>query len=506
VRFSTVRYNRTEVNVAQRVAFPAARLRALPLIAVLLNALIAIALAATLNLWQDEAYTLVTTGRDLSYAAHQAIVFEQNAPLYFLAMTLWRHAGDSVLFMRMFSVLCGIGTLAIMPALAQRYIPQINSGLVTIVTALNPFFIWAEVEIRVYAAIVLLSAALLLFFFDAFLAAQPNRRSTIAYAALVTVALYTQYYFAFFIAAAGVVVLCFRRDAFVRFIVATLAGSLPFIPMLVIVPTQLQNYRAPFEGPHSMLRSGAVIASILARFVFPLLVAHAKIIYAAAAAISVSAAIAFRRIFRPGGDAALPVLLLAAATLFAAAAYAGHILVLNRHVASLFLPAVLSAFATLTFLPDSALRRAEWMLATLCLGLSAVALVQTYAALAKPGDWIRVDAYIHSHERHGEPIVIFEAENALPFAYYYRGPNRVAAIPRPVNFNRYDPSRFVLHSVREAASGLPSSQRFWLITAGECSSAELQFGCDELQAAISRYRILEDADFYGSRVRLLSVR
>jgi hypothetical protein len=137
---------------------------------------------------------------------------------------------------------------------------------------------------------------------------------------------------------------------------------------------------------------------------------------------------------------------------------------------------------------------------------STIAIVQTYAPLAKPGDWFRATAYIDAREHANEPIAVFEAENALPFAYYYRGPNRIVAIPHAVDFRRYDVTRFIVHDQEELIAAMPRAKRVWLITAGECTSANIAFGCDIVERVVAaRYRVDADATFYGSRARLLSL-
>ena len=73
---------------------------------VCLNLAITVPLAAILNIWTDEAYTLNTTGKNLSYALVQAINFESQAPLYFILLNIWRSVNDSIFWARLFSIIC----------------------------------------------------------------------------------------------------------------------------------------------------------------------------------------------------------------------------------------------------------------------------------------------------------------------------------------------------------------------------------------------------------------
>jgi hypothetical protein len=488
------------VVTAQRISL--VRTDVMAYIAVGVNLAITLPLAYVLNIWQDEAYTLQTTSRGLAYAFHQAIGFEQNAPLYFLLLTIWRHLSSGVFSLRLFSVVCVAIALALVPALVRRYVPKADAGLVTLAAACNPFAIWAAVEMRVYAMIVLVSALLLLACFDAFLADRPSRSAAVLYAICAAVALYTQYYLAFLIAAQAVTILVYRRRALLAFAIAAATAALAFAPMLAIVPAQVENFKGVFAKP-SLVHSFAGLSGILARYVLPLPFPHAKLIYAGLGIAALLALVLARRLLTPGNA---PILLMTACcfAFFAAGTYVAGVHVLDRHAASLYLPAILSIFAVFTFLRPAPARRAAMAWLCLTLTFSLVSLAETYRALAKPGDWIRATAYLRAREGPHQPIVVFEAENALPFAYYYNGPNRIVAIPTAVNFREYDVSAFVIRSQGELQAAMPRATRIWLITAGECASANIVFGCDELERFVaSHYRVESDAAFYGSRIRLL---
>jgi hypothetical protein len=494
------------VAVAQAKLGTFVRTSPLVLAALCVNLALTLPLAYLLNIWQDEAFTLQTTSHGLGYAFQQAIVFEQNAPLYFLLLSAWRHLGDAIFFLRLPSVLCIAAAIALVPGLVRRYVPKADAGLVTFLVACNPFVVWAALEMRVYALVVLLSALLLRTFFDAFLAEKPTKMAAVAYGACAIIAMYTQYYLAFLIAAQGVTLLIYRPRALGRFALCAVAAALAFAPMLAIVPAQVQNFRSGFTPP-TLLRSIVVLFAILLRYELPLLFAHAKIAYLAFGAGVAVALVALRRNFAPSGDTIVLVMTAVACVLFAVATYVGGVHVLDRHAASLYLPITLCVFAAMSFLRPPWQRTVTLVWFGVALVASAAALVHTYAPLAKPGDWIRATAYLRAHERPGEPIVVFEAENALPLAHYYDGPNRIVAIPQGVDFHHYDVTQFVIHSPADVDRVMPRAPHLWLITAGECASANIVFGCDPLEGYVAlHYRVESDASFFGSRIRLLSPR
>jgi hypothetical protein len=467
-----------------------------------LNLAIAVPLAYALNLWQDEAYTLHTTARGLAYAFHAAIGFEQNAPLYFLIVNLLRGFGDGVFFLRLFSVLCIAATVGLTPLLSRRYLPASNPRLAAAVVAFNPFVIYAAVDLRAYGLIVLLSAILLLTYYDAFLAEKPSAAAAAGYAVCVAAALYTQYYLAFLIAAQGITLLVYRPRTFWRFFLAGLAGALVFAPMLAIVPGQVQNFKEGFAAP-SLPHTFAGLGGIVMRYVLPLPFPHAKFVYAGLA-LAGAISLAVLRPSLKSSNAVVVFVTACAAFLFALAAYAGGVHILDRHAASLYLPATLSVFALIASLPGENRQRVAlgWCAAVVVLSLATLA--RTYASASNAGDWIRVSRYIESNERFGQPIAVFEAENALPLAYYYRGPNPIVPVPKAVDFDRYDVSTFVIRSAAQLEKAMPHQTWVWLVTAGACSSANVHFGCSVLERFVrERYHVASDVEFHGSRVRLL---
>jgi hypothetical protein len=482
--------------------------RRLTAIAVAINLAITLPLAYLLNVWQDEAYTLNTTGRDLSYALHQAIFFEQNAPFYFLLMTLWRHVNDSYFFARLFSVLCAAVTVYLIPKIAQRYVPNISPPWIILSIALNPFLIWAALEIRLYAFVILISALLLVTFYDAFLVQPRSPRAAIAYGAICIAAIYTQYYLAFLILAQGFVLLVAHRRALTAYVCVGLVVAVAFLPMAFVIPAQLANFRGSFASPPTPLQSAKVLAEILLQYVLPLeTFAHSHILYGAAiVAALLCVALLFR--LRQPADMTLPMTTLVCFIIFALAIYASKEHVLNRHAAMLLVPVVLSVYALLGLLREPARTRGVAMWTAFVILCSVGTLFNVYRPMAKPGDWARVTRYIAGQEHPNQPIVIFQAENAVPFAYYYRGTNKVVAIPEAVDFRTYDVESFVLRDeaqVNSALRQIPGQHdSVWLITAGECHALNINFGCDTLERFVAHNYIVDsERDFFGAQVRLL---
>ena len=284
-------------KIAPRPWAPA--LPALYTIALVAELAIAIALAATLNISQDEAYAMHTTAGSVGHAYQQAIVFEQNAPLYFVVMNLWRHLNDSLFFARAFSIAAIVGTLAVLPGVVRRYLPGVDAGLVTLVVALNPFTVAVAVEVRVYALAVLLSALLLTTFHSAFLEdrAGPRWKMRAAYAAVALAAVYSQYYFAFLLAAQGIVLLAYARKTFGADVATVAAIAVGMAPLALILPAQVHGFHGGLSAPHSLFASLLANVELAAQYVLPMpAIPHAAFAtYGVAAALCAGAAYVARR-------------------------------------------------------------------------------------------------------------------------------------------------------------------------------------------------------------------
>ena len=113
-------------------------IRSWPLwVLMLVSLALATPLAYLLNIRFDEAFTLNTTLDGPVYAVKQALGFGQQAPLYFLLISLWRTIDPSIFFARMFSVLCFPLIVWTAAEVSKRYIKNLNP-LISLCYRLTP--------------------------------------------------------------------------------------------------------------------------------------------------------------------------------------------------------------------------------------------------------------------------------------------------------------------------------------------------------------------------------
>ena len=475
----------------------------------LANLAIVVPLAFILNVWQDEAYSISTTSGSLAHTIHQAIFFEQNPPFYFVALWFWRHVSEGYAWGRFLSIAATTATIGIVPALARRYVPLIPAAYVTLVVAFNPLTIWAAVEMRSYALAMLLGALVMLTAYDAFAGAGPRWRGLLAFVLVGAISAYTQYFILFLVAGCGIVLACLRLwKALARYVAAGVAMLVLFVPMLLILPTQLSAFRGAYVGPANLLVSFEQLGKIFFLQILPIdELPHRALVGAVIVVVAGVALFLGRKQLRGGGPFLAPALLAASGIVYAIAVYALGAHFGFRYGAFLFVPAVLTVFSVPGWLAQPARQRTVIAMTAVLVAISAVALANTYRAGAKAGDWRRVAAYLGANVKGSEPIVVFQAENAVPLAYYYRGPGRIVALPHPVNFESYDVAQFVVHDagdVRATLARVGNPSEIWLVEAGGCRSLNVRYGCGVVEAYVAaHYRTVEERRFYRATVRLL---
>ena len=191
-------------------------------------------LSAKLNLYIDELYSLHTTSHGFSYALEQALGFEQQPPLFFLLLTAWRTLDGGDYFARLFSIGCCVATLFVGWGFGRRHFRTLPNWLAPLALAINPFFLWVALDIRVYALIVLLSTLLVTLFFRAFGSERPSVPYTGAFTIVAILGLYTQYFIGSLLLGFAVALLFGRKwRGVIAFGISMFVVALAFVPLVI---------------------------------------------------------------------------------------------------------------------------------------------------------------------------------------------------------------------------------------------------------------------------------
>lgn len=515
-------------------------------LAILIHLAIALPLAWTLNVWLDEAWTMRTTANGLAQAFRDAVWEERQAPVYFLILAVWRSANDSLFWARAFSVVCACASIFVFDKLTKRFLHENKRNVFVFFFAAHPFLIYAALEARVYALIVLLSTLLLLVWHDAY-AAGENRRLQFVYVSLGVFALYTNYYLGFGLVAGAAALIVLRRwSALKNYLWQMAAVAVLILPLAYLIKTQFSANNQYFRAEPSFLGGAKLIWNLVNDFVLPTpaqtLFAAARLWIVRIGFLLVVLTGVYQFFYRPNAETqkatsktdlfdrenlnfvsprfgdlnfggsktfALAVFCaVAAAFLFAAYFLLGADYVQQRHAAPLFAPLFLLLAAVLAKnLSPRNLIAASGLLIV----FYAAALVETYSPLAKRGDWRRVADFIRSGEQPDEPIAVFRVYDALPFKFYYSGQNQV--VP-PTSFHGWNAENAPESGERWRTqieflkTQIPAAQqRLWLITEDRCDAPETAIECRPLEEfVIENYETLETRNFYTRKVRLLKRR
>lgn len=467
-------------------------------------------LLLSLNVWQDETYSLRTTSGDFARAWHSALVFEGLPPFYPLLLEAWRTLDRSVAFARSLSLLFAVATLWCGWLFAKRALPHVPPLALAFALALNPFLIYAALDIRLYALALLLSALLLLTFFDGFFAERPSTWARIGHGVAAVVAMYTQYFLGALLLGCFIALLTARRPrAAVAYAILGTLVALASLPIVTFLPEQLSTFRTTSGTAHY---SGLSVIVTALTFALP----HEW--------LSTWTKDARNAIYWLGWLAAAGTLLAArprlTPVLGALATIAGVVLaffltvplalhqtlVVPRHLAVLLVPVVALVFGILDGLRVRRGRALAVYLSVYAV-YAALAFAATYAGDAKAGDFKHVAAYIEASSKPGQTIYVFDQEMTTPLGYYYHGPNRVVGLPTPQRFDRFDARLFTFRSAGEVHAKLASVRpgaTIWLYEADLCGDRTDPFGCRYLERVVREdYAVVRERTFFKARLREL---
>lgn len=211
------------------------------IVAIVTAVFIIVELVIGLNvfIWLDEAFTLNSTAWGASEAVSRAVIFEGQPPVYFFLLSLWRIVDDSYQFARIFSIVAVAVSIPIFYAYVRRHFKQTSAWFLTLMFAFNPMTIWAGLEIRVYALIILFSVVLIWLFQSTYTKSQIAVPRRILFICVSLLAVHTHYYFSFLLLINGAYLLFYNRNNLFKYVVDMIipAGSLAVY--LFFLPNQV---------------------------------------------------------------------------------------------------------------------------------------------------------------------------------------------------------------------------------------------------------------------------
>ena len=496
----------------------------------ILLAIVALHLALTLpaayylNIWVDEASSLYATEQGFWVAFQNAAAEQKQAPLYFWILSLWRSIDGSIFFARLFSIICSVIAISLFAGLASKVADRPRAVLLTAFFGLHPFLVWASVEIRVYSLVILLSIILLRTFLNAFWNEEERTKyAEIWFLLTVVVALYTNYYLGFLIAGLfAALVFSGRWREVGRFALLMTAAGVAFVPMVFQMLAELNSKTSGFQEVRTVTEGVRILWHHFLTFVFPTeifpgpeqtMASYFRLWIMRAAVLLTIVTIIWKRKNLTSLTLSFGVITFVVG-LFLLIAYllVGGVYIHIRHASVLFVPLLLllgSLAADLSGVLSEARKKALIIAgAVFVIPVFAYAYSAIYPNMTKRGDWARVAEFIESNESPNEPIVTFEAFDALALPYYYRGGNRILPDENYFDFGLQGPPGSPESLVRQnnfVISEIPAgTSTLWLVVNESCISTE---ACRPLENYVeSNYTIDIEKEFYLVKVYRLKAR
>lgn len=400
--------------------------------------ILVIYLSYKINISEDETYTLNTTSRNLVGVIRQSYEFEGQPPFYFALLSFWRHLNHGIFFAKLFSLLC-IGMSAFsFYHLVRLFAGKECSKWLVVLFLLNPFTVWAALEMRTYSLLILLSTFSLYFFFRYYF--ENNNRFLYPFLLLSLIGIYTQYFFLFLIAALGISILVFKGwkkfSIFCLYLIPVIAL---FLPNLFFVRSQINlmksNDTKTFQWdlalyiihtPKYLLLAIDHVPNVWINRIIRLFIYSAALyIYLKSFLKHLGQSHSFLKKYNVVLFT-IPVLV----TLFFIGIVVAHVGYAPKYMAVIFplLILLFVIFDNYSFFFRSIIYA---VISIYFIGI----LVIIYRHPVKTYDYKLVANYIQKIEHQSEPILIYRPAIALPFRYYYTGKNRIIPIPYPVRFD-----------------------------------------------------------------------
>jgi len=496
---------------------------------IFLHLAIALPLAFYLNVWTDEASTLYTTQNGFFQTYANLFTDEKQAPLYFLLMSLGRKLSDSIFFARLFSVVCSALAIKVFFDLARKIWEDRTAIFVAAFFALHPFLFWASLEIRLYSLAILMSVLLLKFFYDGYFdkeivsgkGANAQKKARIFYFITSIVALYTNYYLGFLLVGCFVALLVLRRWKEAReYFMQMLFVALAILPLLWIVQQQFSVRVFHFQPERTTLEGLSIFWNHFLTFALPTEIFPSEEISAfsllrvwlvriAILAILIVTIKNKGRNLNEKFFAFGTILAVTAAFLLFVYFQLGAGYVEIRHASVFFVPFVLCVASIFSGIftqrrKDTNTQSEKFIGISLAI-LYSYSLFTLFPNLAKRGDWARVAAFIRQNEKPDQPVIVFQAYDAIALPVHYNGANRILPDEKFFAFDLEDKPgsagsyrsqiEFVISKIP------PSAKEIWLLTNEKCTVREACLPLENFVAA--NYTIVEEKYFYKERVRLL---
>lgn len=434
---------------------------------IIVYSIILIYLSFKINISEDESYTLNTTSHNLARVIKQAYNFENQPPVYFILLFLWRLLHSGIFFAKLFSLLI-IGLSAyVFYRLALLFTISKSSKWMVIIFLLNPFTVWAALEMRTYALLILLSTLSAYFFFRYYF--EEKRKFLYIFLFISAFGMYTQYLFAFLIATLAFIILIYKGwRTFLKFCLYLIPIGLVFLPNLIFLPNQIsvQESSNIVQFPLTMISKIAHTPQSLMLAIN--LIPNAWINRFVRIAFLFSAIYIYFKLYKKhlakNNSFFEKYNIILFSILILLILFSVGFIVTGVGYADKYMATVFPLFILLFIIFENYSLFFKRIIFSSISIYFIVLLAIHYWHPVKTYDFISIANYIQKIERHNEPILTYRPGLAIPFSYYYNGKNKIVPIPHPVKFD----SSYIINikdtiELKQSIESINSSSKSYLL-------------------------------------------
>ncbi len=477
-------------------------------------------LAVKLNVWEDEAYSLHTTSNNLATVVKQSYDFEGQPPFYFLVLAIWRNINSGVFFARLLSLIfIGFGAYFFY-RVASLISGFGSSKWILVIFLLNPFTVWAALEIRLYAMAIFLSTALIYYFFRFFI--EKKTKDLWAFLIISLLGLYTQYFFSLEILTLSLSLLIFKGwKIFFTFCLYALPLLVLFIPNFLFIHQQVEMLQSHKVEYSIMQRFSVVLHSpqelLLALQVVPFKAALNRIIRGI---FILLALFAYYKLYKkqPGSRNfyfrninIIIISLFALIFLYCILVAITGIIFQIKYFAIVFpliilIPTLFKVYSSFN---------SKLIYIVISTYYTALLLFY-YKNPIKNFDFRSVGKFVDKIEYKKEPILLYDKSLLPPFTYYYTGPNLLIPLPA-INYdhNYYEENIYDTLQLKTAIKQINSPTRSYILLTDKSDGYKYNLNMNEQtidKCLRSNYNVTLDTTFLGEnknhmlRVRRLQIK
>lgn len=218
----------------------------------------------------DDTFSIFLAERSLGEIVHGTAA-DTMPPLYYFVLHYWMILGRDVWFLRLLSVLIGLGVILLLYSTVKLWFGQTAALWAALLAAISPLQIYHSQDIRMYALLVLGQMGYIYSFTRLWFGAERGETHWVDWLGLVVsglIALYSHNLAVFGLVVPNLFLIIKGRWSFLfRIVVAQLVIGLGFLPWMLMLPGQLEKisraFWTPAPGPVEVIQAVIMLAATI---------------------------------------------------------------------------------------------------------------------------------------------------------------------------------------------------------------------------------------------------